>query len=119
MRSISYIIGVMIVCLLSACGQRHTAISLANDFVEANAADARLMQDRQFGKLGITNRLNDSVVDALQQRPNPFYRQDVDYPNYQQGDTLYFVRMSFTHQGDTLSHTFYLDQQLKHVVAVK
>jgi hypothetical protein len=107
------------VCLFSACGDRHTAISLAEDFIDANATMPQQMEHRDFGKLGTTRLLNDSLVSGMRSKPGKFYKSGIDYPDYHQGDTLYFIRMSFVCQGDSLSQTFYIDKQLKHVVAVK
>ena len=109
----------MTVCLLASCSQRHTAIALAEDFIEQNAMAPEAMEQRDFSQLGTTSRLNDSIIASLRERASEFYRQGISYPAYQQGDTLFYIRMRFVHQGDTLSHTFYIDNQLEHVVAVK
>jgi hypothetical protein len=107
------------VCLFCACSQRHTAISLAEDFIDANAGEPAKIENRDFGKLGITCRVADTTVTSLQARQSELYKAGIAYPAFHQGDTLYYIRMKFTYQGDTLSQTFYLDKMLEHVVAVK
>ena len=69
--------------------------------------------------LGQTNKLNDSVVAQLQTQATDFLKPGISYPAYQQGDTLFFIRMSYVCNNETLSHTFYADKQLEHIVAVK
>ncbi len=118
-RALYIIICVAAVCLFSACGDRHTAISLAEDFIEANAAQPEQIADRDFGKLGTTRLLSDSTVERMRRQTSALYKSGIVYPAYQQGDTLFFIRMNFTTQGDTLSQTFYFDSKLEHVVAVK
>jgi hypothetical protein len=107
------------VLLLASCGQRHTAMKLAEDFIEQNATSPDNIQQRNFGKLGQTNKLNDSVVAQLQTQATDFLKPGISYPAYQQGDTLFFIRMSYVCNNETLSHTFYADKQLEHIVAVK
>ena len=113
------IIGVMSMLLLASCGQRHAVIKLAEEFIEENATAPDELQQRDFGKLGQTNRLSDSLVSRLQQSTGDFLKPGISYPAYHNGDTLYYIRMNYVCKNDTLSHTFYADKELEHIVAVK
>lgn len=120
MRNTVYIIiCIMTVCFLAACSERHTAISKVKDFIEENTLTPEKIKNKQFGRLGTTHLLNDSIITSLRQRAAEYCKPGTVYPEYHQGDTLYYILMNYTYEGDTLSHTFYLDQQLEHVVAAK
>ena len=109
----------MTVCVLTACSERHTAISLVKDFIEENSVAPDKIENRRFGKLGSTHLLNDSIIKSLHQKAIGYYKSDNVYSEYQQDDTLFYIIMNYTYEGDTLSQTFYLDQQLKNIIAVK
>jgi hypothetical protein len=47
------------------------------------------------------------------------FKKDVKYGSEQSGRMLHLLRINYAYEGDTLTNTFYLDEQLQHVVAFK
>lgn len=120
MKHIIYIIGIAVISVLMvSCGPRHKAISLAEDFIEANAKAPEKIKNREFGKLGTTNKLNDSLIIAMRARKNDLLKDGIEYPEAKIEKKLRFLRMNFTYDEDTLSQTFYFDEALEHMIAVK
>ena len=54
----------------------------------------------------------------MRHRGAPLFKQGISYPDAPVGE-LYYLRMSYVHEGDTLQNTFYLNQELTEVVAFK
>ena len=116
MKRIYIIIGVAL--LLASCGKQYHAEKAVEAFVEANAEAPEKITHRDFADLGTTRHINDSLVTVMRQRGAEHYKRQISYPTMPQGD-LYYLRMRYVHEGDTLQNTFYLDQELKEVVAFK
>lgn len=106
-------------CLLSSCTDRQKAISLAEEFIEQYAVAPELLQDCSFGKLGTTRVLSDSIIERLQNTKNELLKSNTAFKQHVSGTPLQFIRMNYVVDGDTISHTFYFDELLQHVVAVK
>ena len=54
----------------------------------------------------------------MRHRGAPLFKQGISYPDVPDGE-LYYLRMSYVHQGDTLQNTFYLNPELTEVIAFK
>ena len=118
MKSRAYlIIGVMML-LLASCGKQYEAEQTVKDFVEANIDDADKVSGRDFADLGTTRHINDSLINVMRLRGADHYKQGIAYPDVPDGD-LYYLRMRYVYDGDTLQNTFYLNQELTEVVAFK
>ena len=98
------------VFLFVSCGQKHKAVNVVEDFIEQYAQYPDEMKEREFEHFDSTKVISDSLV--LDKSPIP-------YPVRTSGRMLYHIRMSYVYKGDTLWQTFYLDETLEHVVAVK
>ena len=94
------IICVGLVLLFASCGRQHSAEQTVKAFVEAN----------------MENGGDD--IQLMRHRGAPLFKQGISYPDVPDGE-LYYLRMSYVHQGDTLQNTFYLNQELNEVVAFK
>jgi len=105
--------------LLTACGQQQDAENLVKEFIAENAISPNQIDIVSFGKLDSTKVIHDSLIVDMQQRENPVFKKDVKYSSEQSGHMLYLLRISYAYEGDTLTNTFYLDEQLQHVVAFK
>lgn len=105
--------------LFGSCGQKHKAAQLADDFVDQYALSPDKMIKRDYCHFDSTKLISDSLVDAMQHRRHPLYKYPIDYPTPSAGRMLYLVRMNYLFDGDTLSQTFYIDEQMEHVVAFK
>ena len=105
--------------LTVSCGQKHKAKGLVEDFIEANALDPDAIADRDFTRFDSTKVITDSLVMAMQQAKHPLYTHPIPYSVHTAGRMLFLLRMNYRHQGDTLWQTFYIDEQMEHVVAFK
>ena len=107
-----------LVLLLTACGQQYKAEKAVEAFVDANAIEPSEIAHRDFADIGTTRHISDSLIDVMRHRAAPLFKNDIPYPPKPSGDLIY-LRMRYIHQGDTLQNTFYLDNELKEVVAFK
>ncbi len=110
------IIGVML--FLTSCGKQYDAEQTVKDFVEANMNNPEKISSRDFGDLGTTRHISDSLIDVMRQRGAIHYQQGISYGKVPAGD-LYYLRMKYVREGDSLQNTFYLDETLTTVVAFK
>ena len=117
MKSRAYIL-IGVTLLLASCGKQYHAEQTVEDFVEANAESPEKITHRDFADLGTTPHITDSLVSVMRQRGAAHFKQGIQYPERPDGE-LYYLRMRYVHDGDTLQNTFYLDQELKQVVAFK
>ena len=117
MRARNIIIGGMAL-LLTSCGQQYKAEKTVKAFVEENMEAADKISGRDFADVGTTRHISDSLIQIMRHRGAPLFKQGISYGNVPQGE-LFFLRMRFVHEGDTLQNTFYLNQELTEVVAFK
>ena len=119
MKSRAYIIiGVSALLLFASCGQQHKAESLVSDFVAENMENPSAISDKDFADLGTTRHISDSLITLMRQRGASGFKKGITYGQMPSGD-LYFLRMSYISNGDTLQNTFYFDSELSEVVAFK
>jgi hypothetical protein len=119
MKSRAYIIiGVSALLLFASCGQQHKAESLVSNFVAENIEDPSAISGKDFAELGTTRHLSDSLIKVMRQRGAANFKKGISYGKIPSGD-LYYLRMSYISNGDTLQNTFYLDSDLSEVVAFK
>ena len=101
-----------------SCGRQHDAEQTVKAFIEANMQDGIEISDRNFADLGTTSLISDSLIEQMRQRGAELYKQGITYPKAPDGE-LYYLRMRYVHDKDTLQNTFYLNQELTEVVAFK
>ena len=101
-----------------SCGRQHEAEQTVKAFIEANMQDDVEISDRDFADLGTTSLISDSLIEQMRQRGAELYKQGITYPKAPDGE-LYYLRMRYVHDKDTLQNTFYLNQELTEVVAFK
>jgi len=103
---------------LTSCGKQYDAEQTVKDFVESNMNNAEKISSQEFGDLGTTRHISDSLIDVMRQRGAPHYRQGINYGKVPEGD-LYYLRMKYVYEGDSLQNTFYLDETLANIIAFK
>ena len=101
-----------------SCGRQHDAEQTEKAFVEENMQDGIQISDRDFADLGTTQLISDSLIQLMRQRGADLYKQGIAYSKAPDG-ALYYLRMRYVHDKDTLQNTFYLNQELTEVVAFK
>ena len=103
----------------ASCGRQHDAEQTVKAFVEANMENGGDdITSRDFADLGTTRHINDSIIQLMRHRGAPLFKKAITYSTAPDGE-LYYLRMSYVHQGDTLQNTFYLNQDLTEIVAFK
>jgi len=119
MMSRAYIIiGISALLLFVSCGQQHKAESLAKEFVAENMEDPSTISGKDFADIGTTRHISDSLITLMRKRGATGYKKGITYGKMPTGD-LYYLRMSYISNGDTLQNTFYFDSELSEVVAFK
>lgn len=108
-----------LILLVTSCGKQASAEDIVNDFIETNALHPEKIVQREFQRLDSTKFINDSVVMVMQLNGCELYKADIDYKVKTSGRMLYFLRLKYVYEGDTLRNTFYLDEQLENVVSFK
>ena len=104
--------------LFASCGQQHKAENLVSDFVAENMENPSAINDKDYADLGTTRHISDSLITLMRQRGASGFKKGITYGKMPSGD-LYFLRMSYISNGDTLQNTFYFDSELSGVVAFK
>ena len=113
-----YIIIGIATLLLASCGKQHDAEKTVEAFIDQYVEDAVSMKGIDFADIGTTRHISDSLIQVMRHRGAPLFKKGITYGQVPEGE-LYYLRMRFIHKGDTLQNTFYLDQELKEVVAFK
>jgi len=113
------LIGVAMATLFSACSQQGEAESIVKEFIEQNAIAPEKMEQKVFAHLDSTKVVRDSLIKIMQNNKHELYKDNIEYPQQTSGRMLYYLRMKYVYEGDTLSQTFYLDENLQHVVSFK
>ena len=113
------IIGMLVTILLfTSCGRQYHAEQKVEEFVEANAEAPGKMVKRDFADMGETRHINDSLVQVMRQRGAEGFKKGIVYGKVPTGN-LYYLRMRYIVDNDTLQNTFYLNEELTEVVAFK
>ena len=117
----AYIINIALclgVLFVASCGKQHTAEQTVKDFVAENLKEGVETKRLDFGDLGTTKHIKDSLVAQMRKNGAELYKTNIKYGNVPTGE-VYYLRMKYLHEGDTLQNTFYLDSELKEVIAFK
>ena len=121
-HSRAYIINMATLCLgvlfVASCGKQHTAEQTVKHFVEENLKEGVETKRLDFADLGSTRHINDSLVEKMRHNGSELFKSDIQYGKASEGE-IYYLRMKYLHDGDTLQTTFYLDSELKEVIAFK
>ena len=120
-KSRAYIINITLclgVLFVASCGKQHTAEQTVKKFVEENTKEGVETKRIGFGDLGTTRHISDSLAEKMRNNGNELFKNDIKYAAMPKGE-VYYLRMKYLHEGDTLQSTFYLDSELKEVVDFK
>lgn len=120
-RTRAYIINITLclgVLLFASCGKQYTAEQTVKAFVAENMKEEVNASVIDFADLGTTRHINDSLIAKMRKNGAELYKSGIKYGQAPTGD-IYYLRMKYLHEGDTLQNTFYLDSELEEVVAFK
>ena len=115
--NINLVIGLGVL-LVASCGKQHAAEQTVKNFVAENMKEGVETKRLDFGDLGTTRHIKDSLVVKMRQQGDVLFKSGIKYGALPDGE-VYYLRMRYIHKGDTLQNTFYLDSELTEVVAFK
>ncbi|MGM9702858.1 MAG: hypothetical protein ACI3YZ_04830 [Prevotella sp.] len=120
MKHIYIIIGVMLL-LVSCNGRQHDAENAVAEFMTENLNNAKEMRITKFSRLDSTTKVKDSVLVVLRKNAETSgrYKKGLQYAQPSARKMLYIVRVSYKLGETECSDTYYLDESLAKVVAVK
>ena len=121
MHTRAYINNIMLclgVLLVASCGKQYTAEQTVKDFVAQNMKEGVETKRIGFGDLGTTRHIGDSLVAQMRKNGAELFKSGIVYGQVPTGE-VYYLRMKYLHEGDTMQNTFYLDSELKEVIAFK
>ena len=109
---------IVLVMFLGACGERHRAEVVVDDFLDKHLKEAS-HYDKIFGVLDSTSRITQEAIKTMRTQAGqlPMFKTGISY-----GDgngTLLYLRVKLCEQQDTVPLTFYLDKDMNYVVAFK
>ena len=106
------------VLLFASCGKQYTAEQTVKAFVAENMKEGVNTSGMDFADLGTTRHITDSLIAKMRKNGAELFKSGIKYGKTPTGD-IYYLRMKYLHEGDTLQNTFYLDSELKEVIAFK
>ena len=120
MRRLYIIIGIGLL-LFASCGQQHQAKKVIQEFVEQYAVDPSSRSSISIVKFDSTKVLNDSIINLMHTNADTIqrYPKSIKYAEGATGQKLYLARITYSINDAEYSDTYYLDEQLTHVVAFK
>jgi len=117
-----YIIIGIAVLLPVACGQQHQAKEVIEDFVEQFSSDPSAYSSITIVRFDSTHVLSDSIVAKMRANADTIQRfktKQIKYTDGSKGKKVFVARIKYTIHDAEYSDTYYLDDQLTHVIAFK
>ena len=107
--------------LVSCNGRQHNAENAVAEFMAANINNAKEMKITNFSRLDSTTKVKDSVIVALRKNVETSgrYRKGLQYAQPSARKMLYILRVNYRMGEAECCDTYYLDENLERVVAVK
>lgn len=107
--------------LVSCNGRQHDAENAVAEFMTENLNNAKEMRITKFSRLDSTTKIKDSVLVVLRKNAETSgrYKKGLQYAQPSTRKMLYIVRVSYKLGETECSDTYYLDESLAKVVAVK
>ena len=118
-HTLLYIIGFICMMIAASCSKRDNAESLVKDFINSNVEEPEKLSAIEFVRFDSTKHVSDSALQAMQQQLHAHFRGDIVYESSTAGRMLYYLRSKCIYSGDTLQYTFYIDEDISHVVSFK
>lgn len=120
MKTRSIIIILFATVLTTSCGNEFKAKSVVEDFLDKNLADNNYSIEN-VSKIDSTFYINDSLLTAMRTKANGTKMfKNIKYPAIKNSHKkLIFIRVTYTLNNKNVKQTFYLDRDLKEVVAFK
>lgn len=120
MRRLYIIIGIGLL-LFASCGQQHQSKKIIQEFMDQYMANPSSRSSISIVKFDSTKVLNDSILNLMRINADTIqrYQKSIKYTETPIEQKLYVARVTYSVNGIEYSDTYYLDDQLMHVVAFK
>ena len=113
----------MVMLLSVSCGQQHDAEHIVKEFMKENMKDAAAMSSLDFDRMDSTRLINDSIITSIRAHAGEsgIYKTEISYGNGKsgKGKKLFILRARYRVDDVDWCDTYYLDADLKRVVAFK
>lgn len=115
------IVALAVAMAFTSCNrEKSRAQSLVKDFLKENLVenDFKVMD---FSKLDSTKVVSDSLFQLMREKgeKNSHFKQPLAFPDGPRTTKMYFIRVKYRIEKDTILQTFYLDDELSRVVSFK
>ncbi len=110
---------VLFTFLVNSCGQRHRAEGVIKDFLKENLEKSKYSLN--VLKVDSTRFLSDSILNVMKKNAlkSKIFKEDINYAQKTPSRKYFYARTKMYIEKDTLSLTFYLDSEIKDVLAFK
>lgn len=122
MRTALHLIIITALVLLTAsCSQQHKAESLVKEYMKAHLKDAESLTIVEFSDIDSTKSISDSLLSRIQERARAckHYQANLPFAPSPASKKLIFSRVAYKLNGEEHTDTYYMDENLEGVVAVK
>ena len=107
--------------LFTSCGQQHQAKEVIQKFIDQYAVEPSARSSISIVKFDSTKVLNDSIINLMRTNADTIqrYQKSIKYVEGNAGKKLYVARITYSIYDVEYSDTYYLNEQLTHVMAFK
>jgi len=109
----------LIVILMTACGEKRQAKTVVKEFLDANLTYA----DYQFDVMSFdsTFKMKEGVIETLrmESKKDKLFKPNIHFAADNTTGKYTFSRVMVIHEQDTLMRTFYFNKELTQVIAFK
>ena len=119
----SYLITIAALALLltTSCTEQQRSERVVASFLEEQLTDAEGLEIEKFYKIDSTRIISDSILTQLSKQAlnSGHYKQNSTLSSPRKEKKLIISRVDYKLKGKTYQDTYYLDDDIEHVVAVK
>lgn len=107
--------------LLTSCGQQHQVKETIQDFIDRHAVEPESFSSIDIIKFDSTKVLQDSVIQMLRTNADTIkrYKSPIKYDDAPMGNTIFTARITYSINNKKFCDTYYLNQHLDGVIALK
>lgn len=115
------VVALLVAMVVVGCNrEKSKAESMVKDFLKENLVenDFKVMD---FSRLDSTTFVSDSMAHMMRMKManNPLFKPEMNYQKGHKTRKLYFIRVKYRVEKDTLVQTFYFDDEVSRIVSFK
>ena len=120
-KTLVAIVALVVAMAFTGCNrEKSKAESMVKDFLKENLVenDFKVMD---FSRLDSTTFVSDSMAHMMRMKManDPLFKPEMNYQKGHKTRNLYFIRVKYRIEKDTILQTFYFDDELSRVVSFK